>query len=156
MSLCNIDYVASNSSPLNVSKSKQMYSFGKATKLIQAKKAQYGNLTISYSCTKICYDLPSTNKKRSTSFGYGSRKTLAPARKRGCFICQQVHRHLGLIIRLRHSKRILLQKRSPLEFPVKPTEEFSTKTVLLLIYQFLVQELILYIGFLVEKAGKQQ
>lgn len=52
-------------SPLNLSKSKHLYSFPKSTR--------FKDFPPKYNCEQSCYDLPSSKMKRSAAFGYGNK-----------------------------------------------------------------------------------
>jgi len=54
-------------SPLNLSKTKQLYTFAKTKRFT-------GKDTV---LCKVFYDLPNTREKRATSFGYGSKTDIA-------------------------------------------------------------------------------
>ena len=59
-------------SPLNTSRSKQLFSFSKAPRFADCQKRLYFLINNIFSCDNF-YDIPSSRMKRATSFGYGNR-----------------------------------------------------------------------------------
>jgi hypothetical protein len=57
-----------NLSPLNTSKSKAMYSFGKSTRFPELKQSKY---SFYNSFSSSFYEKQNTLDKRATSFGFG-------------------------------------------------------------------------------------
>lgn len=68
MSVIISDCYKISNSPINTSKTKQLYSFSKDQRFKNNIKAQYYN----QRCDKF-YELPSTKTKIFTTFGYGHR-----------------------------------------------------------------------------------